>query len=156
MFPYDPGLYSFCYPSSVVSPWYVWFCEMGYPELDIRKFDDAEWAIIHYLNSPLIPSEYRWQWAFQGFQNMEITFDTLRKFVLSIDVTKKEFWDREEKRSEEIGRETDRREAHQQDIVTRAANAIMHNRGLIERVMKEGLRAIDLAHIRRHIPNYRF
>lgn len=155
MYPFEPGIYAHAYPSSVVSKYYAWFCEMGYPELDIRQFEDGEWAILQYLEPPLFPSRYKWEWAFTGFRNMEITYDILSKYVRSIDITKKAFWDREDAKSKEVDLEFERDIRHQEDMVTRACTAIRNNPALIERMMKNGLSELDIRNIRRHVPNHR-
>ncbi len=151
----EPGFYS-DYPSSVCSPWYCWFQHMGYPELDLRRFEDGEWAILQYMHAPLLPSEYRWQWALTGFSNTEISYPFIRRMVEAIDITKKEFWDREEEKTREVDAEFERTERHREDMVTRASKAIMSNPGLCERIAKRGIREMDLKMIRRHIPKSRF
>lgn len=151
----EPGIYA-SYPSTACGRFYCWFQHMGYPELDIREFGDGEWAILQYMHTPHLPSSYKWQWALTGFKNQEISYPFVQRMVETIDVTKKEFWDREEGKTKELDRVADATARHELDMVTRASQAIVKNPDLCERIVKRGIREIDLKRIRRHIPNYKF
>lgn len=142
-------------PSSMVSPWWVWFRELGYPQLDIVRAEDGEWWIHEYLNSPIIPSLTKTMVVLRGMRNIEISFGFVEKFVKQIDLQLKAIWDREEAKTAEVEREHAATQRHRNDSVERAARAITRNEGLMNRIAKGGLPEMDLTRIRRNIPSYR-
>ncbi len=147
----QPGHYSW-YPSAAVSPWYCWFVEMHYPQLDIHRYEDGEWEIIQYLNSPIIPSLTHWQQVLGPMRNVEISYGFCEKYVRKIDITKKEFWDREEKKTKEMLAEHESLDAHKEEAVNHAYKGIMKNDGLVQRIAKNGISEIDLTTLARRVP----
>jgi hypothetical protein len=157
----NPGFYDW-YPSKGgsrwqgqfegCSPYYIWFKELGYEQLDIREFDDGEWAIIEYYNSPVIPSLTRWNYVLQGLRNILITPGFITKYVKQLDLRQNEYWDQCEAKTKAMETEKDRLEAHAQDTAERAKNAIIQNPELVERIAKKGMNEISLSNIVKHIP----
>lgn len=156
----------------MVSRWYTWFVDLGYPELDIQEHwswhavperagggmvyaPDGSWSIIKYLNSPIIPSLTRWQLVLGVMENVGITTGFVEKYVKQLDTSRKEFWDREEAKTRAVEEEHARVERHQTEFVDRAHGAITKNPDLMERIAKNGLQEMDLSKIRRNIPNYK-
>lgn len=136
------------------SPYYVWFCELSYPNLDIREWDDGEWAIIEYYNSPVVPSLTRWNYVLQGLKNILITPGFITKYVHQLDLHRKEVWDALDAKEKAQDEEKARVEAHAQDTAEKAKNAIMQNPGLVERIAKNGLQEMNLENIAKHIPRH--
>lgn len=151
----EPGQYDF-YPSGWCSDWYVWFVEMGYPMLDIRKWIDGEWAIMQYLRSPVVPSLTPWNWVLTDLKNIEITQGFVRRWVEALDLTKREIWDREEAKTKEIAREQSALQRHNAEMVDKAHESIVRNPALMERIAKYGFQEMDLTRIARNIPNSRW
>jgi hypothetical protein len=152
----NPGIYR-DYPSYMCSDYYCWFKDAGYPELDIRRWPDGEWAIIQYMRAPLIPQRTPWQWVLTGMRNVEINHANVFRLVDQIDLTKKQAWakvDEGERKARELAAEQDRRA---EDFGTRAYEAVRNNPDLMERVVRTGdiMQAIDPRKIRRHIPRSR-
>lgn len=152
--PKSPGIYGW-YPSSFCSPWYVWFCQLGYPQLDINRYPDGEWEIIEYRNAPIIPSLTSWTRVLQGMRNVEISFGFVEKYVHQIDPARPEFWDREARKTAAMLAEQDALDKHREEYAEHAFRVIRGNEALMERIYKEGLKAINLWEIRKHIPGYR-
>ncbi len=139
-------------PFQGCSPYFVWFVEMGYPNLDIREWDDGEWALVEYYSSPNIPALTRWNYVLTGLRNIIPSPGFVTKYVLQLDLQRKAVWDLAEAKTRAMDEEKERLETHAQDTATRATAAIMQNPGLVERIAKEGVKAIDFAEIRKHIP----
>lgn len=149
-----PGYYR-RYPSKAVSDYYIWFLELGYPQLDIVKFADGEWAIIEYMNTPIVPALTKFKTVLSGLRNMEIQFDFVRKMVLRLDPTRREFHAMHADKSQKVHDEHAALERHRQDSVERAYLAIKKNEALMDRIAREGLSQMNLWNIRKHIPGYR-
>lgn len=149
----SPGVYNW-YPSSMCSKYYVWFVEMGYPNLDIREQADGEWAIIEYYNSPVIPSLTRWNYVLHGMRNIIPSPGFVTKYVGMLDLRKREAWDLAEAKSQAAEKEHAMVQQHAEDTAERAKNLIMQTPALVERVAKEGVKAIDLLEIRKNIPKH--
>lgn len=149
----NPGTKSY-YPSTVVSPWYCWFLEMGYQNLDIEKYQDGSWSIIEYYNAPVIPSMTRYNLVLGPMENVDITKGFVYNWVKKLDLRRKEYWDECEKKTQEMEDEKARLEAHAQDTADRATKAIMGNESLVNRIAKRGMKEIDLTNIRRNIPRH--
>jgi len=162
----NPGFKNW-YPSSMVSPYYVWFCELGYPNLDIVKTREtfsvgggyltAEsgcWSIIEYYNAPIIPSLTRWNYVIADINDHEISSSFVEKMVGMLDIRKKEYWDICEKKTAKMEAEKEHLEAHAQDMAERATNMIMRNPATVERIMKNGLSEMNPLSILKHIPRH--
>jgi hypothetical protein len=151
----SPGIYSW-YPSSMVGPWWTWFVDLGYPELDIARYEDGSWDIIRYLNSPVMPCLTRHQLVLGHMFNVDITHGFVEKHVQQLDTSRKEFWDREEAKTKAVEDEARKVELHAEEFSSRGTAAIMQNPDLMERVMKNGLQEIDIDRIGRHVPKHNF
>lgn len=150
-----PGVRSWNYISYFQSPWHIWFQELGYPQLDVNKFEDGEWSIIEYYKVPLVPSMTPWCTVLSGMRNIEISVGFIEKYVLDLDSTKKAVWDREEKKTQRILKEAEAREQHAERMSDAATLAITRNPALMERIAKNGLQEMDLTKIVQHIPRHR-
>jgi len=152
----QPGYYSHSYISSMVSPYYVWFQNMGYDELDILEYTDGSWFIIQFYNSPVVPSLTKWQAVLGPMHNVAKTYDFMHKYAQTLDITKRVFWDRERKKSEMSEAEWDKVELHREESVARASKAFLNNPSLMDRIARNGLREMDLGRIARHVPMSEF
>jgi hypothetical protein len=150
----SPGYRSW-YPSTMCSPWYVWFVELGYPLLDIRQYDDGEWAIIQYHSKPYIPSMTRWSFVLTDLRNVEISKAFVEKYVGLLDITRRAFWDAEDAKTAEVEREHKALQRHQKDVTERAYKAVVKNPDLMNRIAKFGMAELDLRKIFANIPRYR-
>lgn len=138
--------------SYICSQYHKWFKEMGYPELDILQYEDAEWWIIQYYNRPIIPQITKWQVVLGPMRNMEISYGFIRNQVQQLDITKKAFWDREERKTREVEEEADMVDRHKIDTVNHAHKAITRNPALMERIAENGIKEMDLPSLERHVP----
>jgi hypothetical protein len=134
------------------SKYHDWFVEMGYPQLDIQKYEDGEWAIIETLNRPVVPSMTRFKVILQGMKNVEISRGFIEKYVKQIDPLRKEFWDRERRATQQAEDAVEIRERHAEDSAERAAAAIVGNDALMERITRNGLSEMNLDKIAKHVP----
>lgn len=151
----NAGWYSW-YPSAMCSRYYGWMCELGYPTLDVRQFEDGEWAILQYHTIPLIPSMTKWHWVLQGIKNTEITPAFIEKFVDMIDITKRSFWAREDEKTKAVELEHAATDRHAEDMVNRAHDVCMRSPALLDRIAKFGIEELDLLKIAKHIPYYQW
>lgn len=150
----DVGVELHNYVSYFQSPWHRWFVELGYPRLDIVKYADGEWKIIEFHTTPVLPALTKFHDVLVGMRNVEISFAFVKRWVSAIDICRKEIWDREEEKTKEVERESVATERHREDSAERATQAVMKNPDLVERIARRGLAEMDLAFIRRHVPNY--
>lgn len=148
----NPGIYSW-YPSAACSRYYVWFVELGYPQLDITEYQDGSWDIVQFLNSPVIPSMTRYQTVLGNMKNIIPTPGFVEKYVKQIDTQRKEFWDREEAATRRVDEEDKSRQRHAEDFAERGRKAIMGNPDLVERIAKKGFQEMDIDRIGKHVPN---
>lgn len=151
-----PGFYNSCYISYMQSPYHVWFVTLGYPELDILQYDDGEWHIIQYYNSPVVPSMTQWQSVLGPMRNVEISFGFCAKYIKNLDLSMKAFWDREEGKTKEMLDEHEALENHKMDMVERASQAFLRNPHLMERIARNGIEEMDLRSIEKHLPRSAF
>lgn len=151
----EAGLTATSYISSMVSPYYRWCQDMGYPELDVKTWADGEWALIEYLNAPIVPSLTKWNYVLTGMRNIPITYGFIKNYADQLALDKKHFWEREA----ELTRAQDER--HKQDLlhsdrqVAEMHRVIKGNDALMQRVARNGLGELSLGKIRRNIPKYR-
>ncbi len=146
----DPGVYR-SYPSRMVSPFYCWFVEMGYPELDVRTYDDGEWSIIQYMNRPIIPSLTRWNFVLKGIRNTEITYDFCKKYAEQLDLEKRTVWEEQEKQERRMREQADFEERRANDMADQWLKGIVNNPALMERIAKNGLKEVDPRRMLNHI-----
>lgn len=151
----EPGIRSAGYISYIQSPWHVWFRELGYPLLDIQLFHDGEWEICQYLRSPVIPSLTPVQSVLSGLRNIEISKGFVEKYVESLDVTKRAFWEREEAKSAQVEKDAVAKEVHAEEFATAATAAIVQNPDLMDRIARKGLAEMDITKIASNIPRSR-
>jgi hypothetical protein len=159
----DPGLKSW-YPSighqrwdghfEGCGPWYSWMVELGYPNLDIQKWNDGEWAIIEFYQAPIIPAETRWNFVLQGLKNILITPGFVERYVHGLDLHRKEVWQALDAKEKDQDEEKARLDKHAEDTAERAKNVIMGNEALMERIVKKGLKEMDLDKIAKNIPRH--
>lgn len=142
--------------SSFYSPYYKWFVEMGYPQLDINVWPDGEWAILEMENAPVIPSLTKWKYILTGFRNVEINRSFIKRQVEKIDLQKLEFWEAELAKSEKAEQEQVAKEKHAEDIASRMTSAISQNPDMLNRIAKTGNIRAEIQRLRSRIPNYRF
>lgn len=163
----NPGMYSW-YPSYMCSPWYVWFVELGYPNLDIVQHretfelpdgsylttESGVWSIIEYYNAPIIPSLTRWNYVLANVNDQEISKSFIEKMVGMLDLRRKQVWDMAEAKTKAMEDEKEKLEAHAQDTAERAKNLIMRCPTTLERVAKDGIAAANPTTILKHIPRH--
>ena len=151
----NPGIYS-DYPSSMVSKYYTWFKELGYPQLDINQFDDGEWNIIEYYNSPIIPSLTRWKPILTEIKYTEPSYGFVKKYVEMLDITKEQYWDLELGKSQKLIDDGNYREKRREEIATRMAEIVQKSPNLMQRVMRNGMQEVLPQHIATHISPHIF
>ena len=134
------------------SDYHHWFVELGYPQLDIVTFEDGEWAIREFYSCPIIPSMTQWKYVLQGMRNIEITKSFVEKWCRKLDLTRKEFWDAEEAKTQKVETEHAAVEVHRQEFADEALKIIKKNEDLVERVAKNGIQEINLDNIAKHVP----
>jgi len=137
--------------SGMVGPYYPMMCRLGYPQLDIQRFDDGEWAILEYLKAPLTCAHTPWRYVGVGFRHVEITEAFVKRWIEEHDPMKGHIFRREEEKSAAIDAEHAAFDRYRDEVAERAAKAITHNPDLMERVARNGLHEIDLSKIARHI-----
>jgi len=144
------------YISYFVSPWHVWFREIGYPELDLLRFEDGEWAIIQFLQAPIIPAETPWTYVLTKLRHVEISPWVCKKYAENLDLERRHVWDeleRQERRAAEDKRADD---LHCEDVSERMFKAIRGNDDLMNRIAKNGLGETSLPKLFRHVPKHHF
>lgn len=147
-----PGLYSWNYISYLQSPWHVVFQEMGYPELDVLRYEDGEWWIVQYYNAPTVPCLTRWQTVLGPMRNLDISYGFLYRWAQALNLQRKEYLEKEFAKSKAAEDEWENTERHAEDSASRAAAAITQNPALMERISRNGLKEMDLSSIAKHIP----
>lgn len=150
----NPGIYSWNYVSYMQSKYHVWFCEMGYPELDILEYPDGEKWVFQYYRSPVIPCITQWQAVLGPLRNVDLTYSMMEKYANMLDITKRSFWDRENTASQRSEQEWEAVERHREDMVERASQAFLRNPDLMDRIAKNGLYEMELGRIARHVPTH--
>lgn len=142
-------------PSSMVSKYWFWFAEMGYPELDIVTWPDGEWAIIEYLNAPIIPPLTKWNYVLTGLRNQEITYDFLKAYADQHCLEKRFVWEEQQRKEDEAAAELKKRDERDEDFQRRAHKIITSCPDLMHRIATEGPSAMSLKSMWRHIPKSR-
>lgn len=143
------------YPSKMVSDYYCWFKDMGYPELDLVRYPDGEWAIIQYMQTPLIPCMTKWNFVLKGIRNTEITHDFVKKYAEQLDIEKRTVWEEQDKLDRIAREETAYEERRSEDMANQWLKGIRNNDALMERIARNGLRELDPRRMLNHIPRYR-
>lgn len=147
--------YLYC-DSSFTSKYYEWFCELGYPQLDINKPDCwlGEWAILQMHNAPVMPSRVEFNYVLTGLKYIEPTFSFCKKYVELIDTAKKAFWEREERITEESEKNQELKEKYAEETAEQKLKVIKGNELLMERVAKFGLNQLGLDQILKNLTPY--
>jgi hypothetical protein len=153
---HEKGLRSWNYISSAQSEYHIWFQELGYPQLDITRYEDGEWCIIQYLHTPLIPSECKYRTVLSGLRNIEISYSFIERYLDEINPQSARFWRNVEADEKRIDGEFERDERNAIDRASRAQKHIIQNPDLMNRIAKFGLKEMDPWNIRKHIPNSKF
>ena len=151
---FSPGLRTWNYISTAQSPWHVWFIDLGYPQLDLTRYDDGEWAIIEYLHTPLIPAECHYKTVLAGMRNIEISYSFIERYLDEMNPQSVRFWDNVERHERAVDAEYETQERNAEDRAHRASRFVIQNPGLMERISKHGMKEMDLVNIAKHIPNY--
>jgi len=152
----------------MVSEYYTWFVDLGYPNLDIVRHRenywiesdrswltaDGSWSIIEYYNAPIIPSLTRWNFVLANVNDHEISASFVEKMVKMLDLRRKEYWDLCEAKTKAMEDEREALERHAQDIASRATDLIMRTPTVVERIAKNGLQEMDPVNILKHIPRH--
>lgn len=146
----EPGLYS-DYPSKMCSPYHCWFRDMGYPELDIIRYPDGEWAIIQYFNTPIIPSLTRWNFVLKGIRNTEITHEFCRSYAQQLDIEKHTVWDQQQRSERKAVEAALYDERRLEDKAKAYADVLSRCDPLMQRVARNGVRELDPRRMLNHI-----
>ncbi len=126
------------------SQYYPMFVELGHPELDIRVFDDGEWAILEMYNAPIIPALVKWKYVLTGLRNLPITRTFVEKYLKQIDPRSSEFWALQDAKSQEADANADAIERKQAELSERAYEVIRGNESLCERLAQNGERELNM------------
>lgn len=140
------------YISSMCSPYHRWFIEAGYPQLDITEYEDGSWAILEYLNAPVVPSLTKWQLVLQDIRHQIKTPAFCEYWAKRLDPTRDEYRALEQKKSNAVIKERDDEARHKKDLQERMYQAVMKNEGLVERIARNGAQEMALNNIVRNIP----
>lgn len=138
--------------SSMYSKYHKWFVELGYPQLDINEYEDGEWSIIEFLNSPVVPALCRWNVILGGMRNIIPSYSFCEKYVQMLDTQKRYYWDMEELKTRQAEMSADDVERHGEDLAARAHHIATHNPLLMERIARNGMQELELKNIAKHIP----
>lgn len=128
---------------------------MGYKELDLRRYEDGEYAIIQYLNTPIIPSLTRWNFVLKGIRNTEITYDFCKKYAEQLDLEKHTVWEEDAKAMRRHREQTEFEERRANDMADQWLKGIVNNPDLMERIAKNGFKELDPRRMMNQIPRYR-
>ncbi len=150
------GFTSANYKSSFFSDYHPWFCEMGYPRVDLVMYEDGSWGLIELQDGGLIPSEAKFIDILAGIKNLEPNFSTLRRLVHSLDIYRGEYLDHELKKSQAAEDEWAYVMRRRNDLVNKTAEVFAKNDHLKERIARRGAKALDLIDLSRYVPRYRF
>ena len=129
--------------SGFVGPHYKMMCDLGYPQLDIKQWDDGEWAILEMLNAPLVPSLTRFTYVLKKIRHTEIREGIVKSLVRSIDPAFPEFWIKEAEKTLSMEMEKDAAERHTEETINRMTASIMRNQELVERIHRYGVSEIN-------------
>lgn len=135
------------------SNYHSWFRRLGYPNLDLVEYSDGSWIIIQYLSSLATPTPLlKWQMVLGYMTNVIPTFGFVEKYVKRLDITKREFWARQEAKTKEVEDEHAALGKHREDFVNIAHKSFMKNPHMMERIAKNGLGEMDLDKLAKHVP----
>lgn len=134
-----------------LSPWYPMFCEMGYPQLDIKRWEDGEWAIREFIRSPVVPSLTPWRFVLTGLRNIEISRGFIERYLWQIDPRNRGFWAKDEAERKAAEKEQDYYENEKAERIMTLGKQLAKNDDLMEQAHRIGPAAFDLENIGRKI-----
>jgi len=140
-------------PSYICSPYYRWFCELGYDNCDIEEYADGSWRIVEYLNAPIIPSLTRVAHVLGPIQNLIISRSFIEKYLGMLDIRKKAYHEVLAEKETKLKLDSDYAERSAQDFAKRAAQ-IVSGGEVMDRIKKSGVKEMDLESIAKHIPSH--
>lgn len=138
--------------SYMTTPYNRRFAAFGYPELDIKEWEDGEKAIIQYHQCPIIPSLTKWSYVLTKLRNVDITDGFIVQWTGRLDMEKQHFWDEEEKLRQKMLETQAYEDRRAHDYGERAFKAVRQNPALMERIARNGLKELGLLKILRNIP----
>lgn len=138
------------------SPYHVWCCELGYPELDVVEFKDGEKALIQYHRSPVIPALTPWNYVLTKIRNVDITPAFIKHYADKLNLENRHVWDEMDAKDKKLDEEQAARERHDKDIAERRYECIRGNDALMQRISRNGLGEMNLRQMARHIPNHHY
>lgn len=135
----------------MVSEWWRVCRDLGYPELDVRKYADGSWSIIQYFQTPIIPSLTKWQPVLMDIRHTEISPTFIKKKADELNLEKGHVWsevDKNERRiRDEISFEEDRAEV----IASKKLDIVKRTPGLMDRIARRGVKELDPRRMLQHI-----
>ncbi len=145
-----PGYDRTC-PSWMVSPWWRVCRDVGYPELDVRQYSDGSWALIQYMQSPIVPSLTRWQPVLMDIRNIEISASFIKKKADELNLERGHIWDDVAKNERRIRSEIDFEEDRADKIADAKLAVLKRAPGLMDRVMRRGMKELDPRKMLQHL-----
>ncbi len=127
----------------MVSPYYCWLKDMGYPELDVLQYPDGEWCLIQYLNTPIVPALTRWNFVLKGIRHTEISPEFIKKYAHQLDIEKHTVWEEQAKIERKMLEESMYEDRRSEDRCEQWFKGIRNNPDLMERIARNGLRELD-------------
>ncbi len=140
--------YSDC--SMVSDKWHI-MRDLGFPQLDIKRWDDGEWAVLEYQNAPLVPSLTKWKYVLTKIRNTEITESFLRRYLWQIDPRTKAFWEKDERERVEQEKARQYYENEKAERIMALGKELAKNDDLMDKAYRMGPAAFDLENIGRKI-----
>lgn len=150
----EPRVTARNYVSYFVSPYHVWCREAGYPELDVVRYEDGEWALIQYHRSPVVPSLTPWTTVLTKMRHVELSPWVITKWAQNLDLERRHIWDELEAKEKAAAAEYEQNVRHGQDLADQQFKVIRGNPALMERIARNGLKEIGLFQMSRHIPKH--
>jgi hypothetical protein len=129
---------------------------MGYDNLDIAENHDGSWDIIEYIQKPYVPCVTEWQMVLGTMEGVLKTYGFCERFVKQVDMNRKEFWAREEAKTQAVADEHEAKEERAVEMAEIASQAVIRNPGLMNRIAKNGMKEMELGKIAKHIPKHEF
>lgn len=150
-------------PAGFQSPWYKWFVDLGYPNLDILREGESywkdieetgEWHIIEFYRSPVIPCMTPWNYVLQGIRNTEISRAFVEKYVAKLDLRRKQVWDESEAKTAAMEEEQAALDRHREATADEAVKILKKNDALMDRIWKNGVHEMNPDKIWKHVPRH--
>ncbi len=135
----------------MVSGWWRVCRDLGYPELDVRRYEDGEYALIQYFNTPIIPSLTKWQAVLTGIRNVEMSASFIKAQADKLNLERGAVWDGLDRRDREILSEIKSEEDHSLDFAAKAADVVKRCPTLMDRIARRGTKELDFKRMVQHI-----